>query len=644
MMVSEESATASLSSARGEIARFARASAIVLLGSFLLLIISLTFTRITNNDIWWQMKTGELILQEKTFPRVDPYSCVAQGRRWINHEWLSEVIFHLVDRCCSVKGLIILKMILVLCISLVLLFHARIGSPRLIWTVPILSLALYTATASLYIRPHLFTYLLLPLVLYILEKRKSSGCHGVPLVFIPLMLVWANLHGGFIIGLAVVTLYVAGDFIKYGLKKRPWNAFSTGVLRKSAAVTGILYLVSLLNPSGYHAFLYLYELWKSKVFLRTILEWQPTFTSAFRDTYTFRYYCTYLAIALFSLFLARKRLHWGMLFVFFFLFYLSVSMNRNVGTFAVGTAGMVAANFNMTLQNKRKGYPSCLISLLISLVLLFLSFQNFTRGFAVSPGLHRQPGIGINLGKRGTEGAAFLRRNHVTGNVLNAYAFGGDLIYHCFPACRPAMDSRNEVYGRDLFLEYSAALAGPKRFERYAEKYNLDIAFLQYPKPQKDHPLHQYLHDMPGWRLVYFDDAGLIYLRSKPAFHGIIQSLGYEWLNPVLFNPGLMDRKDIPGYFTEVRRAVKAAPYSQVARTMLVNLYTLTGEYEKAGEENARILALDRYSYRYYINEGLILWMQGEGEAAGPLFRRALELHPTSVSARNYLEMTENGS
>jgi len=611
--------------------------------SFTLLVFSLTITKVTNNDIWWQLKTGEIILKEKALPRIDPYSCVAEGRPWINHEWLSEVIFHLADRLGGTTALILLKCLMVFAICLVVLAHARLYPSNVCFTIPVLVLALYVSTAGLYVRPHLFTYLFLVFCIFLMERSRRLRNRPLPWVLIPIMLIWANLHGGFIAGLAVVSLYALGRIIEYGIGRMTGkNNISPSVIRWSLIITGLLYLVALLNPHGYRAYLYFFELRKSKIFLQNILEWQPTFTSSFTETYTFIYYCIYAAIAGLSLIAARKKLHPGMVLAFAFLFYLSISMNRNVGTFAIATAGLVAANWNAFWYRRRQRRSFAMCCVFFAVILTALSYYNATRGFAVSGGLNRRPGFGVDLGKRGTAGARFLEDHRVEGRVFNAYAFGGDLIYQLFPRCRPAMDSRNEVYGRPLFLAYSRALADPDKFREYSKKYRLNIIFLQYPDPRKDYPLHRSLHNDPVWQLVYFDDAGLIYLKNEPPFRRTIREKSYRYLHPLLFSPADIREADFASFIEEAKKAVAAASHSQIARSILVNIMTRSGAYEEARLENARLLDLDRYSYRYHLNEGMIALLEGRKSEARRAFRKALDRHPTSVAARRYLEMIEN--
>jgi hypothetical protein len=606
----------------------------------LLLILPLTLTKITNNDIWWQLKTGELLLQEKAFLTADPFSCTAEGMPWINHEWLSEIIFHLIDRLAGLDGLIVFKCLLALCMGLVVLRHARLGAAHPLLTCTVLLLALYTVTASLYVRPHLFTYLLLPLSIYLMERHRLGGKQRLPLLLIPIMLFWANLHGGFIVGLAAATLYAAGYVIAYRIyRNNDTRRIPPGDLKRTLIVTAVLYVTALINPNGYRAFLYLFELWKSKIFLQTILEWQPTLISSFTGTHTFVYYCLYTAAVAVSLFIARRKLHPGPVLIAAFLFYLSLSMNRNVGTFAIATAGFVAANFGAGRPplSGRKGLS--VLCGLFGLFILFLGYTSATRGFTVSRGLNRQPGFGVNLQKRGTGGARFLQEHQLEGRVFNAYAFGGDLIYHCYPRCRPAMDSRNDLYGRTRFLEYSRALTDPGLFRAYADRYGLDIIFLQYPRPGKDYPLHRFLHASPDWHLVYFDDAGLIYLKNEYKFRSLIREKAYRHLHPVLFAPGDIPEDRMRAFFLEAERAVAASPRSQIARSLLVNLLTLSGSYGRARAENEKLLDMDLYSYRYHVNDGLMLFMQGRKEEAGRAFERALSRHPTSVTARKYLEI-----
>jgi hypothetical protein len=63
------------------------------------------------SDLWWQMKTGELIWNERAIPRTDRFSFMAEGRPWIIQEWASEVMFYLLFTKIGPSSLVLFKML-----------------------------------------------------------------------------------------------------------------------------------------------------------------------------------------------------------------------------------------------------------------------------------------------------------------------------------------------------------------------------------------------------------------------------------------------------------------------------------------------------------------------------------------------------
>ena len=78
--------------------------------------------KISGSDLFWQLKIGELISKTYTIPCIDLFSYTVSGGIWINHEWLSEVIFYLVYNLGGFQALSVLSFILGLAICLVLFF------------------------------------------------------------------------------------------------------------------------------------------------------------------------------------------------------------------------------------------------------------------------------------------------------------------------------------------------------------------------------------------------------------------------------------------------------------------------------------------------------------------------------------------
>jgi hypothetical protein len=224
-------------------------------------------------DLWGHVKFGQDILQSGSITSRDPYSYLTSGQMWINHEWLAEVIFAAVFVFGGSSSLILMKAGLIfLTLGLIywhLLRHglsALRGGAMLMFSVLLLMPAVFS------IRPHIFTYLLFVVTLLLLDqgdRGRPRWLWGLPIVFA----LWANLHGGFLAGLAIVIVWsftrVAVALYRarrYGSKISPTDL----TLIASAVAAGI---AILLNPYGAELFHFLMQ---PATFIRPeISEWQP---------------------------------------------------------------------------------------------------------------------------------------------------------------------------------------------------------------------------------------------------------------------------------------------------------------------------------------------------------------------------------
>ena len=71
------------------VSQFAFSFPAVLLSLLIVLTVFTVRSRFADPDMWWHLKTGELIWNSHTIPRTDPFSFSAAGYRWIAQEWLS---------------------------------------------------------------------------------------------------------------------------------------------------------------------------------------------------------------------------------------------------------------------------------------------------------------------------------------------------------------------------------------------------------------------------------------------------------------------------------------------------------------------------------------------------------------------------
>ncbi len=214
-------------------------------------------------DLWWQVYTGKRILSARAVPGVDDLSFTASGQPWANHEWLSQVMFAIADNLGGGVGLILLRAMLFIgtVVGLVLVVNRRVDSPGL--TLAIVAPIVVVSEPFLNVRAHTFTYLLIPWTILALDRLRDGRKDA--LVVLPvIVLAWTNLHGGFVVGLALIGLTIAHLMVA---RNSP--------VRKSrlVALGATCVAVTVLNPSGTGLYRYLAgELGANH---SLITEWQP---------------------------------------------------------------------------------------------------------------------------------------------------------------------------------------------------------------------------------------------------------------------------------------------------------------------------------------------------------------------------------
>lgn len=180
-----------------------------------------------SNDVWWHLKAGKVIVEAGgRLPEYDVFTYPAEVEKiaWHNHEWLAQVIFYQIfdwgggvpGHLIGLRALIGFKA-LMLAATFLLVFVAVQQRCRCLPLAALIALlALDVSRRTLYPRPPVFTYLFLALFLLVLHNWKAKRWPRATLfVLPPLTAVWANLHGGFLVGLIVVFLYGLGEVAEY---------------------------------------------------------------------------------------------------------------------------------------------------------------------------------------------------------------------------------------------------------------------------------------------------------------------------------------------------------------------------------------------------------------------------------------------
>ena len=226
-------------------------------------VLAALIANLSSVDLAYHLRAGEITLDTGRIPTFDTFTWTATGIDWLNQQWGAQVILAAVHRVAGWTGLALLRAALV-GLTFGFLFEAcrlrGIDLRRAAW----LTLAAFVVSAvALALRPQLFGMTLLALTLLIVAGRRA---HPRWLWAVPaIVLVWANVHGSFFLGIAVLGLAWLEDV--HDRVPSPHRALAV------AAVAGI---VANLNPFGIAVWRYAAGLTTNAFVTSRISEWQPT--------------------------------------------------------------------------------------------------------------------------------------------------------------------------------------------------------------------------------------------------------------------------------------------------------------------------------------------------------------------------------
>jgi hypothetical protein len=214
-------------------------------------------TAIVNDpDIWWHLRTGELILTQHSVPRIDPYSSDQAGTTWLAYSWVFELVAAKLYQWLGMVGIVAYTSGMILAIT-VAIFHLLRRLQVDFSLDVLLSFAACYSMGRLYSpRPWLFTVLFFILEVDILMQARKTG-RVRELLWLPaIFALWANVHIQFIDGLLVLGLAWVETLVA------PWWTNASARLRSKwmgLALAGSV-LATLLNPFGWRIYQEAYEL------------------------------------------------------------------------------------------------------------------------------------------------------------------------------------------------------------------------------------------------------------------------------------------------------------------------------------------------------------------------------------------------
>ncbi len=468
-----------------------------------------------NQDIGRHLKLGEIIWQTRSVPDTNLFSFTEPDHRFINHHWLSEVIFFWINSVAGLNGLIVFKIIVLLSAFTFVFLSVR----RL---VPFWSFLLsFTAVFFILIertdvRPEIFSYLLLSFFIFSIFRSKYENDSRY-LFFLPLLqIIWTNSHIYFALGPILLFFFLADKIIN-GADKKTW--------RRLAAIFGFTLAATLVNPHFIHGALAPLNILREYGY--SIVENQSIF---FLKDYgileekinVFEISLVALIASFVPAWMVRGRKLTFEILAGLVFSVLAMRMIRNFSLYGYTMLPVMALNLSYFNLNWFKSKVVKLIGGVIYLLLLSSVSYWFVSASVTSLAGSKKFGLQIPEGAR--RGVEFVKQYEIAGPVFNNFDVGSFLIWKLYPEQKIFVDGRPEAYSVDFFEKvYKPMQENPADWEKYSELYHINYVFFDHHDitPWAQTFLGRISKD-PRWPMVYLDESVVILLKRTGANQTVI--------------------------------------------------------------------------------------------------------------------------
>lgn len=476
---------------------------------------------LTDSDTGWHIRTGEWILQNGRVPTVDMFSFTKTGQPWIAWEWLSDVIMALAHHKGGLAGVVWVAM-LVLGITSVCVYKSAVEEcgQRFI-AIALAWLAMSASTIHWLARPHLVTPLMAAVFCRILNsaerKQGSAKLWSLPL----LTILWANLHGGFFVGIALICTYAMGAGTEELLLGSRQNV---GVRsRKYLLAATASAVASLLNPYGYRLHIHIAQYLGTPFYFARISEFQSidfhSFTAAYFETMLM------LAIAAAAWHLRSRRFSHALLLLSWS--HLALFSARNIPIFAVVAVPGISVAVREWLDSEKSSriFKETLRELEWGIQLIGERYQTKGRHlvscFALlvlavlltHPGHRKILQAEFDKSRFPVDAAEFLSRQQLVSPIrlYSSWQWGGWLIYGLSPSLQVFDDGRTDFYGRGFVNEGLRAWDVDPDWSKILDRYQVNAALLPV-----DSALATVMRERDDWKPVYQDGVAVLFAKVKP--------------------------------------------------------------------------------------------------------------------------------
>ncbi|WP_334442573.1 hypothetical protein [Bradyrhizobium sp. AZCC 1610] len=438
---------------------------------------------LNDPDTYSHIAVGRWIISHGAVPDRDPFSFSMHGAPWITFEWLSQIVYAAMYALSGWAGVVALAAAAIaLALGLLTRFLLRELAPTP--TLLMVLAAIVLLSPHLLARPHVLTLPIMVTWAAALVRSMDRRTTPPPYWALPLLVLWANLHGSVVLALGLIGPAVLEALIDE--KRSEWPR----VLLRWLPFTCLAVAASCLTPYGPAPLLVPLKTLGLGEALMLIAEWRPQDFGHFNN-FEFLLLAGILALSRgVTLPVVRALVVLGLL-------HFALAQVRNADLLALLAplylAAPLARQFGTQAEDNAGGSARGVTLMALSVMVVATALAQVRD---IRPASRNTPEAAV-----ASAGLAKARA------VFNDYSFGGYLIFSGIPTF---IDGRGELFGGQFIVRQNSAvsLADLGDFLKLLDQYKLDATLLQ-----PNTPAVALLDRLPDWRRVYSDEVAVVHKR-----------------------------------------------------------------------------------------------------------------------------------